>query len=327
MQVKIKTVLDIQTDQIGTIINQFCLPSIYSYCYFLGETTPSEHRSRRHHKKHHSSSTNERNTSSPQSTSSFIPKTNKGTQLIVNYLPASLHESDFYQLFAHIAPIKLCKLITDRYTGQSYCYGFIEYHTKEDAIKAIEKYNGFRIEHKKLKVSYAQPKSNNNCQIDNMNSSTIQKNPNIYITDLPDDFDEKMIERLFSKYGEIVQTKVLRDPRTRISRGVGFVLMSSTRYAERAVKALNGYVPSGSHTPIAVKYADPKKSATLSSSKNNGNYSSLSRLSSASSMTPTIGSCGYPSELGPMSMFDPYYAAALHHHYHHRTAMNLYVKS
>ena len=151
-----------------------------------------------------------------------------------------------------------------------------------------------------------------------INSSSTQKNPNIYITDLAEDFDEKMLERLFSKYGEIVQTKVLRDPRTRISRGVAFVLMTSTRCAERAVKALDGYVPSGSHIPISVKYADPKKTAAAATSS--GNDSSSTRLT----MTASNGPYGYPPGLPPLSMIDPYYAAALHHH--HRAAMNMYVK-
>jgi len=131
-----------------------------------------------------------------------------------------------------------------------------------------------------------------------------------------------MLERLFSKYGEIIQTKVLRDPRTRISRGVAFVLMASTRYAERAVKALDGYIPSGSHTPISVKYADPKKTATTNNDTNNS--SSSSRLSRTSSMITPIGSYGYPPGLPPLNIIDPYYAAALHHH--HRAAMNMFVK-
>lgn len=292
-----------------------------------GDNSTSNERRSKHHRQKRRSSSNSGNCSSPHSSSFSLPKNNKGTQLIVNYLPASLRESDFYQLFARIAPVKLCKLITDRYTGQSHCYGFIEYHTKEDATKAIEKLNGYRIENKKLKVSYAQPKSsnNNNNNYDSDNdknvTSLVQKNPNIYITDLPDDFDEKKLERLFSKYGEIVQAKILRDPRTRISRGVGFVLMTSTRYAERAVKALDGYTPSGANTPISVKYADLKK--TTAATGNNGSGSSSSRLSSTSSMTPTIGSYGYPPALPSFNMMNPYYASALHHH--HRTAMNMYV--
>lgn len=129
-----------------------------------------------------------------------------------------------------------------------------------------------------------------------------------------------MLERLFSKYGEIAQTKILRDPRTRISRGVGFVLMTTTRYAERAIKALDGYIPSGSHTPISAKYADPKKTTQ----SNNESNSSPTRLSRSSSMVASIGSYGYPPGMPPFNMIDPYYAAALHHH--HRAAMNMFVK-
>ena len=278
--------------------------------------TSNERRSHLHRK---NSSNRERHSSSAQSSSNPIPKNNKGTQLIVNYLPSSLRESDFYQLFARIAPIKLCKLITDRQTGHSFCYGFIEYHSREDAVKAIEKYNGYRIEHKKLKVSYAQPKAGNNDEeievnTKYLNSSSTQKNSNIYITDLPDDFDEKMLERLFSKYGEIIQTKILRDPRTKISRGVAFVLMTSTRSAERAVKALDGYVPSGANRPISVKYADPKKTTSASNEP-------TSRPSNR--METSIGPYGYPPALSSMSMMDPYYAAAAFHH--HRATMNMFV--
>jgi RNA recognition motif-containing protein len=296
---------------------------------FTGNNTPNERRSRRQHKKHRSS-IKDRNSQSPQLSPPTLPKNNKGTQLIVNYLPSSLRESDFYQLFARIAPIKLCKLITDRHTGHSYCYGFIEYHSKEEATKAIEKYNGYRIEHKKLKVSYAQPKASNEDEIEDDNkhiSSSSQKNPNLYITDIPDDFDEKKLERLFSKYGEIVKAKVLRDPRTRISRGVAFVLMTSIRYAERAIKALDGYIPSGAHLPLSVKYADPKKTTNTTTSGNNGNISSSSRLPSAPpSMTTAIGPYGYSPGLPPLGMIDPYYAAAALHHHHHRASMNMFVK-
>ena len=40
--------------------------------------------------------------------------------LIVNYLPQSLKEHDFCQLFAKIGPIKTCKLIYDKQTGKPF---------------------------------------------------------------------------------------------------------------------------------------------------------------------------------------------------------------
>ena len=39
------------------------------------------------------------------------------SNLIVNYLPQSLKEHDFCQLFAKIGPIKTCKLMYDKQTG------------------------------------------------------------------------------------------------------------------------------------------------------------------------------------------------------------------
>lgn len=240
----------------------------------------------------------------------------KATQLIVNYLPSTVRESELYQLFARVAPVKLCKLVTDRRTGNSHGYGFVEYYTKEDAIQAIEKYNGFRIEQKKLKVSYAKLKStssNEHDQHEKPARSASSKNPNLYITELPDDFDERMLERLFSKHGEIVKTKILRDPRTKISRGVGFVLMTSTRYAERAIKALDGFVPSGCRTPISVKYADPNKSVS------SNNVTNTCKIPSQASMSTTIGPYGYPpiGTMPPINMIDSNYGN-LPMNYRHR---------
>jgi len=44
--------------------------------------------------------------------------TNNKANLIVNYLPQSLKEHDFNQLFSKIGPLKSCKLMFDRQTGE-----------------------------------------------------------------------------------------------------------------------------------------------------------------------------------------------------------------
>jgi hypothetical protein len=41
--------------------------------------------------------------------------------LIVNYLPQSLKENEFSQLFAELGPIRTCKLMYDKKTGDYYC--------------------------------------------------------------------------------------------------------------------------------------------------------------------------------------------------------------
>jgi hypothetical protein len=45
-------------------------------------------------------------------------QSNNRANLIVNYLPQSLKEHDFNQLFSKIGPLKACKLMFDRQTGK-----------------------------------------------------------------------------------------------------------------------------------------------------------------------------------------------------------------
>lgn len=58
-------------------------------------------------------------------------------------------------------------------TGYSYGFGFVTYHNPEHSLKAIEMLNGFGIGNKRIKVSFARPRSED------------IKDTNLYITNLP----------------------------------------------------------------------------------------------------------------------------------------------
>jgi len=51
-----------------------------------------------------------------------VSVTNNRANLIVNYLPQSLKEQDFNQLFSKIGPLKACKLMFDRTTGLNFVF-------------------------------------------------------------------------------------------------------------------------------------------------------------------------------------------------------------
>ncbi len=65
-----------------------------------------------------------------------------GSKLYVGNLPFSATEQDLSDKFAACGTVESVKLITDRGTGQSRGFGFIEMASEADAHAAIDILNG-----------------------------------------------------------------------------------------------------------------------------------------------------------------------------------------
>ncbi|KAM7403375.1 hypothetical protein PAMA_004024 [Pampus argenteus] len=168
------------------------------------------------------------------------------TNLIVNYLPQSMTQDELRSLFSSIGEVESAKLIRDKVAGHSLGYGFVNYLNPSDADRAISTLNGLRLQSKTIKVSYARP------------SSDTIKDANLYISGLPKSMTQKDVEDMFSRYGRIINSRVLVDQATGTtgaSRGVAFIRFDKRAEAEDAVKNLNGQKPPGASEPITVKFA------------------------------------------------------------------------
>eukprot|EP00246_Nothoceros_aenigmaticus_P004374 TRINITY_DN1589_c0_g1_i3.p2 TRINITY_DN1589_c0_g1~~TRINITY_DN1589_c0_g1_i3.p2 ORF type:complete len:165 (-),score=14.79 TRINITY_DN1589_c0_g1_i3:702-1196(-) len=62
---------------------------------------------------------------------------------------------------------------------------------------------------------------------------------NLYVTGLSTRVNEKDLEDHFSREGKVLECRLVLDPRTRESRGFGFVTMERLEDAERCIKYLN----------------------------------------------------------------------------------------
>src|SRR5207244_8253326 len=80
-----------------------------------------------------------------------------GTKLYVGGLPYSTTEQQLQELFSQQGSVTSAKIITDRYTGQSRGFGFVEMATSEEAQKAISALNGTQHEGRTLVVNEAKP--------------------------------------------------------------------------------------------------------------------------------------------------------------------------
>ena len=80
-----------------------------------------------------------------------------GTKLYVGSLPYSTTEQQLSELFSQHGTVTSAKVITDRYTGQSRGFGFVEMSTGEEAQKAIAALNGAALGGRTLVVNEARP--------------------------------------------------------------------------------------------------------------------------------------------------------------------------
>ena len=82
-----------------------------------------------------------------------------GKKLYVGNLPFSATEDSLKEAFSRFGTVESVNIITDRYTGQSKGFGFVELATKQEAAEAISKMNSSEMDGRTLKVSEAQPQA------------------------------------------------------------------------------------------------------------------------------------------------------------------------
>jgi len=81
-----------------------------------------------------------------------------GKKLYVGNLPFSATEESLKDAFLRFGTVESVTIITDKDTGQSKGFGFLELSTPQEAATAITKMNGSEMDGRTLKVSEAQAK-------------------------------------------------------------------------------------------------------------------------------------------------------------------------
>lgn len=80
------------------------------------------------------------------------------TNLFVGNLPYSMDSDKLGQMFAQAGNVVSAKVISDKYSGRSRGFGFVEMSTNEESKKAIEMFNGKDIEGRAMVVNEARPR-------------------------------------------------------------------------------------------------------------------------------------------------------------------------
>jgi RNA recognition motif-containing protein len=76
-------------------------------------------------------------------------------RLYVGGLPYQTNENDLISLFEQVGTVTSATVITDRETGRSKGFGFVDMSTTEDGQRAIEQLNGTLLGQRTITVNEA----------------------------------------------------------------------------------------------------------------------------------------------------------------------------
>ncbi|XP_075162165.1 protein alan shepard-like isoform X2 [Haematobia irritans] len=172
-----------------------------------------------------------------QSGSDQLSKTN----VYIRGLPEGTTDKDLVILCSEYGTIVSAKAIFDKTTKKCKGYGFVDFESAAYAENAVKS-----LQAKGIKAQMAKQQE--------------QDPTNLYITNLPPYFKETDLEKMLSKYGHVVSTKILCDAQMN-SRGVGFARMENREKCEQIIQVLNGTTIPGANDPLVVKFADSGSSA------------------------------------------------------------------
>src|SRR5262249_20430330 len=79
------------------------------------------------------------------------------TKLYVGNLSFNATTADLEALFAQVGAVASVNIITDKFSGQSRGFGFVEMESNKDAQAAIERFNGYELQGRALTVNEARP--------------------------------------------------------------------------------------------------------------------------------------------------------------------------
>jgi cold-inducible RNA-binding protein len=80
------------------------------------------------------------------------------SKLYVGNLAYSVSNDDLQELFAQVGQVQSAAVVTDKFSGQSKGFGFVEMTTAEEAANAIRQFDNSELKGRNIKVNEAKPR-------------------------------------------------------------------------------------------------------------------------------------------------------------------------
>ncbi|KAA6402615.1 MAG: putative Polyadenylate-binding protein 1 [Streblomastix strix] len=207
-------------------------------------------------------------------------KTGEGNVFVDN-LPTTFDSKKLHDIFSEYGVIVSCR-ISEHHGPAKGKHGFIQYESKEEADKAIEKMNNYTVEQQQITVEQYRPQAFDNLFDDSFMKEHPEQSSaysrferekyerqlgektrfrNLYVRGFPIDYTDTDLKALFSEYGQITSVKVMRNEQG-VSRGFGLCQYEKDEEAALALKQLKGKVIDGTTDELIVNYCQTREERT-----------------------------------------------------------------
>lgn len=188
------------------------------------------------------------------------------SNLFVGNLSWNVDEEWLTREFEEFGELSGVRVITDRDSGRSKGYGYVEFTQVDSAVQALEAMNGTMIDGRYIRVDFSLPRQPKNDGFTPQQRSfdraqrygDTPKEPSktLFVGNVSFNADESMLSELFQDYGTITAVRLPTDKATEQLKGYGYVDFTTIDEAKAAFEGLQGANISG--RPIRLDFASER---------------------------------------------------------------------
>jgi splicing factor 3B subunit 4 len=173
---------------------------------------------------------------------------NKEATIYVGNLHERLTPQILHELMINVGRVRNVNMPVDRVNGQHQGFGFVEFHTEDEADYASKIMNNLALYGSRLRVNKASADKQRNVEI----------GAELFIGNLDPMVDEKTLYDTFLQFGALLSApKVARDEGAgNLSKGYGFVSYGDFEFSDAAIANMHGQYLMNKQ--ISVQYAYKK---------------------------------------------------------------------
>lgn len=189
--------------------------------------------------------------------------------LFVGQLSWSVDEEWLTREFEEFGELKGVRVITDRDSGRSKGFGYVEFNEVSDAVTALEAKQGAILDGRGLRIDFSQgrqqradgqtPQQRSADRSSKYGDTPSEPSTTLFVGNVSFDADESMLSDVFQEYGTIMSVRLPTDAESGSLKGFGYVEMSSLDEAKAAHSACNGTDIAG--RSIRLDFAQPRSNS------------------------------------------------------------------